>query len=65
MERKLSTNEFADETGLTPARVRQLILDKILPAEKFGRDWSIDVRFIEFIRNRPEKRGRKPIQRAA
>jgi excisionase family DNA binding protein len=37
----LTTRELADRAGVTPARVRQLILAGEIEAEKHGRDWLI------------------------
>lgn len=55
----LTTKEAALYLGVTPARVRQLVMDGELPAEKFGRDLSIkesDLRRLERRRvGRPRK----------
>jgi excisionase family DNA binding protein len=59
MSKKISTNEFAERMGLTPFRIRQLIYDGSIKAEKIGRDWIIDEKYIVAIKNRPERRGRK------
>lgn len=60
MSKKLTTTEFAEAVNLTDIRVRQMINRGELAAEKQGRDWFIDEKFIQVILNRPEKRGRKP-----
>lgn len=56
---KLTTNQFAEKFDFSPFRVRQLIRAGTLPAEKFGRDYMIDSKYIEVIKNLPETRGRK------
>lgn len=65
MSKKITTIEFAEKVELTPPRIRQLIMLGIIEAEKFGRDYMIDERYIDDIKNRPERRGRKPIKKAA
>ncbi len=66
MAEKLTTIEFADAVGLTDIRIRQMINRNELPAEKKGRDWLIDPKFVTAILNRPERRGRpKKEKRAA
>lgn len=55
----LTTKEAAHYLGVTPARVRQLVMQSELPAEKFGRDLSIkesDLKRLERRRvGRPKK----------
>jgi excisionase family DNA binding protein len=58
MAEKLTTIEFAEAVGLTDIRIRQMITRNELPAEKKGRDWLIDSKYISTILNRPERRGR-------
>lgn len=65
MSQKITTVKFAEEVNVTPTRVRQMILEGTLPAEKLGRDWLIEDKFIRVIKNRPETRGRKPLKKAA
>lgn len=65
MSNKITTIEFAERVDLTAPRIRQLILMGVIEAEKFGRDYMIDVKYIEVIKNRPERRGRKAIKKAA
>ena len=46
----LTTKEAAERLGVTAIRVRQLISEGRLPAEKFGRDYMIkqeDLRLVE------------------
>jgi hypothetical protein len=65
MSKKLTTNDLAREVDLSVIRILQLIKNGEIEAEKFGRDWVIDSKYIEIIQNRPERRGRKPIKKAA
>jgi len=41
MNKGLTTREAAERLHISPARVRRLILDGRLPAQKFGRDLVI------------------------
>lgn len=59
MSKKLTTIEIADAVGLSDIRIRQMILSGEIRAEKFGRDYMIDEEYVEIIKNRPERRGRK------
>jgi hypothetical protein len=59
MSKKITTKELAGEVELSDIRIRQMILRGDIKAEKFGRDYMIDAEYIEIIRNRPERRGRK------
>lgn len=36
-----TTDQAAQELGVIPRRVRAMIRDGVLPAEKMGRDWII------------------------
>ncbi len=65
MSNKITTTEFAERVDLTAPRIRQLIMMGVIEAEKFGRDYMIDVKYIEVIKNRPERRGRKANKKAA
>ena len=56
---KLTTIELGKAVGLTHNRINQMIKDGEIKAEKLGRDWIIDKKYIDIIRNRPERRGRK------
>ena len=59
MNKGLTTNEAAERLGVSPARVRRLVLDKRLPAEKFGRDlvfYEADLEAFERLKGgRPPK----------
>jgi hypothetical protein len=65
MNKKITTLEFAEKVELTAPRIRQLIMLGVIEAEKFGRDYMIDEQYIEVIKNRPERRGRRPLKKAA
>lgn len=54
---ELTTNEIAQQVGLTRARIAQLIREQIITGEKRGRDWLIDESQVEVIRRLPENRG--------
>jgi excisionase family DNA binding protein len=49
---RLTTEEAAARLHVTPARVRQLVLDGLLPAEKFGRDLSIKASDLKLVEKR-------------
>ena len=65
MSKKITTIEFAEKVDLSAPRIRQLIMLGIIEAEKFGRDYMIDEQLVEEIKQRPERRGRKPVKKAA
>lgn len=54
----ITTKEAAERLGVTPARIRQLVLAGDLPAEKFGRDLMIKETDLKLVENRPM--GRPP-----
>ena len=54
----LSVKESADMLGVTPARVRALIAQKALPAQKVGRSWVIKEEDILDRLSRHPKAGR-------
>ena len=58
MSATLTTKEAAEKLGVTPARVRQLVLAGDLPAEKFGRDLMIKETDLKLVEDRPM--GRPP-----
>ena len=58
MRTTLTTKEAAQRLGVTPARVRQLVLSGELPAEKFGRDLMIKESDLKLVKERPV--GRPP-----
>lgn len=56
----VTTQQAAEELGITDSRVRQLVLDGTLPAQKFGRSHMIrrrDLKLVPaaFSRGRPRK----------
>jgi len=55
----LTTGEAAESLGVTPQRVRALILAGRLNAQKLGRDWLIAPADLESVRHRPPGRPRK------
>lgn len=65
MSIKITTIEFAERVDLTAPRIRQLIMMGVIEAEKFGRDYMIDVKYVDLIKNRPERRGRRASKKAA
>jgi len=58
MSETLTTKQAADKLGVSPARVRQLVLSGQLPAEKFGRDIVIKASDLTLVKDRPM--GRPP-----
>lgn len=58
MSKKLTTKEIAEQVNLSPIRIVQLIQKGFIEAEKFGRDYIVDSKYIEIILSRPERRGR-------
>lgn len=58
MSKKLTTKEIAEQVNLSPIRIIQLIQNGFIEAEKFGRDYMVDSKYVEIILTRPEKRGR-------
>jgi len=54
MDNLLTTEEAAERLGVTPARVRQLILSGQLPARKFAKVNMINARDLELVKNRPK-----------
>ena len=52
-----TTKEAAERLGISAARVRQMVLDGSLPAEKFGRDLVITRPALEAARQRKTSPG--------
>lgn len=52
-----TTKEAAESLGISAARVRQMVLDGSLPAEKFGRDLVIRRPALEAARQRKTSPG--------
>ena len=55
----ITTTEAAKRLGVTPTRVRALIVAKRLKAFKFGREWLIDPKDLEAVKDRKVGRPRK------
>lgn len=55
----IDTAEAARRLGVTPARVRQLIRAKRLPATRLGRDWAIEERHLSRVAVRKTGRPRE------
>ncbi len=60
MSATLTSREAAERLGVSPARVRQLVLSGDLPAEKFGRDLMIKEDDLKLVADRPMGRPPKP-----
>lgn len=56
----LTTKEAAETLGITAGRVRQLVLDGTLKAEKFGSNLAIHPKSVDAARKRKTQRGPKP-----
>jgi excisionase family DNA binding protein len=60
----LTTQQAAERLGLTDSRVRQLVLEGRLPAQKFGHLNMIRVQDLALVadikRGRPTKTNKKP-----
>lgn len=59
----ISTEEAARRLGITPRRVRALILAERLPALKVARDWLIEEANLDLVKDRPVGRPRKDEER--
>lgn len=53
MEGYITTTEAAERLGVSSARVRQLVADGTLPAQKFGPVNMVKVSDLDLARNRP------------
>lgn len=49
----LTTIQAAERLGTSRRIVQRLIAQRRLPAVKFGRDWLIDERDLDAVRDRP------------
>lgn len=52
MEKLLTTKDAGNQLGVTPLRVFQLIKAGRLPAVKIGRDWMIQEKDLEKVKDR-------------
>jgi excisionase family DNA binding protein len=59
----ITTVEAARRLGVTPSRVRALIEAKRLKAFKYGREWLIDPKDLEAVKDRKVGRPRKSAKR--
>jgi excisionase family DNA binding protein len=59
----INTAEAAKRLNVTPDRVRKMIEAKRLKAIKLGREWMIDPKDLEAVRNRKTGRPRKSAQK--
>jgi excisionase family DNA binding protein len=57
--RLLTVPETADRLGLSLAMVRRYCATGRLPAQKMGRDWTLQQRDVERFAAAPRRRGRK------
>ena len=64
MEKFFTTEEAANELGVTPARARQLIRAGVLKAQQFGRAYVITSAAIAEARQRHSKPGPVPKAKA-
>jgi excisionase family DNA binding protein len=55
----ITTGDAAHRLGVSVRRVRELITDKRLPADKIGRDYLINERDLVLVRDRKPGRPRK------
>ncbi|WP_189358550.1 helix-turn-helix domain-containing protein [Undibacterium squillarum] len=58
----LTTSQAAEFLGVTPSRIRQLILENRLPAMKVGRDQLIKKCDLELFAEIPRARTGRPPQ---
>ncbi len=61
MIKLISAKEASKKLGIDDSRVRVLIRDGRLPAQKIGRTWVIDPKDLKLIKDR--KPGRPPNQK--
>ncbi len=59
MDKWLTTQEAAEKLGVTDSRVRQLILEGRLPAQKFGRANMIREEDLNLVKDRKPGRPKK------
>jgi excisionase family DNA binding protein len=52
MTKLLTTSEAAERLGVNASRIRQLILQDRLPAQKMGRDLFIDEKDLKLVEDR-------------
>jgi excisionase family DNA binding protein len=59
MNKLLTTQQAAEKLGISDARIRQLILNGRLPAQKLGRDLFIEESDLRLVSERRPGRPRK------
>ena len=59
MTKLLTTTEAAELLGVNASRIRQLVLQGRLPAQKMGRDLFIDEKNLKLVEDRKIGRPRK------
>jgi len=59
----LSTTEVAEKLNISAIRVRQLIREKRIPAQKVGRDYIIREEDLKYVEDR--QTGRPPKERGS
>jgi len=59
MNKLLTTQQAAERLGISDARIRQLILNGRLPAQKLGRDLFIEESNLKLVSDRKPGRPRK------
>ncbi len=62
MSAALTTRQAAERLGVTDSRIRHLVLEGRLPAEKFGRDLVIREHDLRLVEDRKVGRPPKPAQ---
>jgi excisionase family DNA binding protein len=60
MKNYLTTKQTGERLGITPDRVRQLIIEGTIKAEKIGRDNFIAKSEVERVQKLNRKAGRPP-----
>ena len=55
---KLTVKEAAEILGISEARIRKMLADKVITGKKFGRDWAIPKAQIEAMAKVKRKPGR-------
>lgn len=57
MQKTFTTKEAAEQLGVTESRVRQMIIDGMIDAERFGRSHVLTAASIREARKRKTARG--------
>jgi excisionase family DNA binding protein len=64
MDELLTTQQAADELGVTAGRIRQMIVDRQLPTKKFGHVHMIKKSDLSLVADRKVGRPPKPKEEA-